>query len=76
MLGFQRVKKSLEIGPVFARKDQCPGIESMFQTIPTDDSASSGGPGAGAFFGVSPVSSNLSCRCHIGTLAPKVADGS
>ena len=76
MLGFQRVEKSLEIGPVFAREDQRSGVESMFQAVPADDSASSGRLGAGTFFGVSPVSSYLSCSCHIVTLAPNVADGS
>jgi hypothetical protein len=76
VLSFQRVKKSLEIGPVFAREDERSGVESMLQAIPADDSASSSRFGAGAFFGVSPVSFYLSCSCHIGTLAPKIADGS
>jgi hypothetical protein len=76
VLGFQRVKKSFEIRPVFARQDQCSGTKSMFQPIPTDDSASSSRLRASAFFGVSPVRLYLSFSCHIGTLVPKVADGS
>src|SRR5205814_1223351 len=76
VLGFERVKKSFEIRPLFARQDQCSCTKSMFQPIPTDDSTSSGRLRASAFFGVSPVRFYLSFSCHIVSLVPKVADAS
>jgi len=77
VLGLERVKQSFVIGRVFAGEDQGAGVEPMFQAVPTDDSASSGGFRAGTFLSVSPVSLDLSSSCHkILPLNFRVADGS
>jgi hypothetical protein len=78
MLDFERVEQGFIIVPVFTWQDERPGVESVFQAIPTDDSASFGGLGAGAFLCVLPVGLYLSFGCHSSNSLsnPRVAGGS
>jgi hypothetical protein len=49
MLGLERVEKRFVFGPVFPRKDEYFGVESMLQAVETDGGASSGRLWARAF---------------------------